>query len=741
MTGILLMGGMITAFLIWKGNRENEEDVLWNLPVVMGETDEEESKGDVPTEEIRAKDIFTEEEKCNLRQQAVSQIEACAEFYMDVEIMNPESEYYYMFLSDETCQKIVERLGKQGFVSVSECTNMENYEAVENFYSDYLERIPAQVTLYNIGRNGLITAQTFRYQDEKLQFCFTAMKWTVDKKFEMIGSGVNHLEKIILTEKGYFIYENENIIEHANLREYYRVRPLSDECREMTEKYISGLSYLNYNMLTTSWDEDNVEDILMPCMFEDIYRIYSGENLKVEGGKIPAEMYEKIMLSCFQVSPEQIREHCGYDDYTDSYNYEMLYAKPYPPFGEVVDFIYHTDGAITLYVDAVWPDYEMDCAFKNEIVVKPGKNGTFCYLSNKVMFRDPKADTLLMMERVGQIYESADKSDGINREISDETVEKMMSIVGKSGYPVTASDMFSIMANYEKMEDFLCACKNGKAGGVVVYEIHTDGGIQRKEFSYNHEIMYLSSIKCVWNRENKPVIADISNLEVKYWNYTEKGWFQYTLLVPEPPVVSEVIHASCLMRVKPWDEVYFKFSKDYLFPIGYQGNNLFCSEWNPEHMENIDYTGLYEFLYYLEYGEPFKAENSRVDIPKAKFETLMTSYLPVDGEQLRKYAAYNEKNQTYAWERLSCMNYIPESFWTSFPEVTKISENIDGTLTVTIDAVCEALGNDRVMRHELVVRVTEDGSIQYVRNSILDDGISQIPDYQYRLKKEVTGSY
>ncbi len=57
-------------------------------------------------------------------------------------------------------------------------------------------------------------------------------------------------------------------IAHGNLREYYRVKPLPEECRELTKKYLYGLSFVNYNMLVTNWDADNMEEILTPCMFE-----------------------------------------------------------------------------------------------------------------------------------------------------------------------------------------------------------------------------------------------------------------------------------------------------------------------------------------------------------------------------------------------------------------------------------------------------------------------------------------
>ena len=43
------------------------------------------------------------------------------------------------------------------------------------------------------------------------------------------------------------------------------------------------------------------------------------------------------MTTYFPVSVEQLREHCRYNADHNSYEYEMIYASPYPPFGEVVD--------------------------------------------------------------------------------------------------------------------------------------------------------------------------------------------------------------------------------------------------------------------------------------------------------------------------------------------------------------------------------------------------------------------
>ena len=147
--------------------------------------------------------------------------------------------------------------------------------------------------------------------------------------------------------------------------------------------YLDGY-LIHWPVLVTNWDRSNVEDILMPCMYEDIYRISTGENLKTEDWKIPAEEYERIMTTYFPVSIEQLREYCGYDEGSNSYEYEMIYASPYPPFGEVVDYTKNADGTITLIVDGVWPDYNSDLAFRNTVVVQPFEDGTFRYLSNSI---------------------------------------------------------------------------------------------------------------------------------------------------------------------------------------------------------------------------------------------------------------------------------------------------------------------------------------------------------------------
>ena len=346
-------------------------------------------------------------------------------------------------------------------------------------------------------------------------------------------------------------------------------------------------------------------------------------------------------------------------------------------------------------------------------------------------------DCKKMMELIFDIYKDADKGTASNVVLNDETVLEMQKRLMETGYPVSTLVTYSNMENYESVDRFLEECTDGKSGSVVIYEIYDDGGIGRMKFIFDGTEMYVVSARGIWNDNNKPGMTYISYTRIKEWKYTEKGWFGYELCVPEPPEVSEIVDGSCLIRIKPMTEEQREMSERLVLGLGYQGQNLLCSNWSTENMSDLDYNGMFEYLYGMKYGKKFNSEDYPNGIPKEEFESLIMEYLPVTAEQIREYAVFDEEKQTYYWERLGCFNYTPTFFGTSLPEVVGIKENDDGTVTLTVEAVCDTvICNDAVITHELTVRFAEDGSFQYLGNEILNDGITSIPDYQYRIRKE-----
>lgn len=407
---LVLLIVVIAGSVFWGETYEDNKKVVEEVrePSIKyknSETKNVEEDTEVSTESIywfipqASNCLISDEEKEKLQSEVLSAAEMVGEIYKNAEIVDTHefSSGIREFTSEQR-KAVVEKLGKDSLVSVEENTNMQNHELLETFYAEYLAGKDTMVTIFEVHRDGLIGAVTFIYRKSELQTYYVGVRWKQGGIPEIQGTSISDVAEIKLTEKGYFIYEYEVVIDHTGLRQYWRTKPLSDDCRELTEKYISGLSYVNYNVLVTNWDSNNVEDILMPCMFEDIYRIYTGENIRTEDWKIPADQYEKIMTTYFPVSVEQLRKHCGYDDSSNSYKYEMIYSSPYPPFGEVINYTQNEDGTITLIVDGIWPDYNSDCAFTNQIVIQPFDDGTFRYLSNSIQQKELELPPIERME-------------------------------------------------------------------------------------------------------------------------------------------------------------------------------------------------------------------------------------------------------------------------------------------------------------------------------------------------------
>ena len=346
-------------------------------------------------------------------------------------------------------------------------------------------------------------------------------------------------------------------------------------------------------------------------------------------------------------------------------------------------------------------------------------------------------DSMQIMSGLEHIYRNADKGDSLNVVLDNKSICKMIKKIKQQGYSVTVSEDYSNMENYKRFSSFLAKAQEKQKGSGVIYEVHSEGSIGREKFIYDGKEMFLLASNASWDDNGKPIITFVSYTRIKKWRYSRKGWFCYELCVPEYPEVTEMVDGSCLIRIKPMSDNKRKLSRKCVRGLAYQGNNILCSNWDQEHMQKIDYNGLYEYLYAMKYQKKFNGKKYPSGIPKDQFEQLIMEYLPVSREDIEKYASYNEKKKTYDWMRLGCFNYAPNFFGTSIPEVTKIKHNSNGTVTLTVDAVCEmVLCNEAVITHELTVKFNKDGSFRYLGNKILNGGIKKIPEYQYRILKE-----
>ena len=323
-----------------------------------------------------------------LEDMAMESVRGCKDIYEQLPWIENVTNPQLGLLSDGDRASIVERLGEMGKTAVSEGVNMVHYEVMEDFYQAFVSGEASRATVFKVQNGGNIAAMTFICDSGKVRLNYISIGWKKGGEPVIEGVGENEIQTLKLTDKGYLIYAYENRIAHSHLREYLRVRPLSEDCRDLTKRCISGLSYRSYKLLTTNWTAENVADSLEPQLFEDIYYVYKGEKLTLENWNISEEVYEEVFTGAFPVTEAQLRQMENYDEETHTYGYVHRRGKPLEPFGEVVDYTENGDGTLTLYVDCVWPDYDTDNAFRNEIVVQPKADGTFRYLSNLIESRE-----------------------------------------------------------------------------------------------------------------------------------------------------------------------------------------------------------------------------------------------------------------------------------------------------------------------------------------------------------------
>lgn len=678
-----------------------------------------------------------------------------------------------------TIRNIVNQFGENGYPAVDSRNqvDMTNAEQVIKFCRQVDAGQEAEITIIEVPWPGGVFKYEFKTKDGNVDVVKTCYKYeNGDMKKEFTGS--YRAEYWNYTEEGYLMFTGvlitdeiyaltlNGIQEHVALR----VQPLAEEYRELNRKYLLPITYERNNMFIADWSEDDfgeldfydIYSILYPKIYKTHLPYVPDDNVGTGAVyQIPKDEFEHVIMSYFNIDSETLQSKTIY--YPESMTYEYkprgFYEVEYPeyPYSEVVGYRENSDGTIALTVNVVFPYAGNSKVYAHEVVVRPMEDGGVQYVSNRIIpdennkeatWHTPRLtdekweeiygdnDCKRMMEFISDIYEQADKG-GVNKVLSNANIFEMQNKLGETGYPVYTAVPYSNMKNHDKMEKFLEACENGECSSIVVYKIHFHGGIGRANYIFDGTNMYVFCTNAAWSENGDVEISYGGYTKIKEWKYSDKGRFCYKLCVPEYPEVSEIVDGSCLIRVKPMTEEQRELSEKCVRGIGYQGNNLLCSDWDVNHLETLDYNAIFEFLYAMEHQESFHAENYPNGIPKQEFESLIMEYFPITVEEIRKYAAFDEKNDTYMYVGLGCVSYAPTFFGTSLPEVTDVKENADGTVTLTVDAVCDMVTcNDAVITSELTVRLEKDGSFQYLGNKILNSGEKDIPEYQYRIRTQ-----
>ncbi len=314
----------------------------------------------------------------------------------------------------ETLQRIVARLGENGYVAVDSenQVDMAGAEQVIEFCKAVDEMKRATLTIIVIKDFGF---RKFDLETESGNVMIVRGYYQYDKNgCPQNRNTVSYPADIWqYTEEGYLLFEgsyfsNENYVltlsaapEHTALR----VLPLDEKCRELNRKYVLPVGYGQNNIFLTDWHEEEVGELDFYDIFDNFYPILYGQSIPYVADEnlaagavyqIPEEIFENVIMTYFNVNKEALRRETTYISEKAAYEYRPrgFYEVEYSdiPYPEVVDYTENQDGTITLIVNAVYSNGNTSVAYSHRTVIRPLDGDCFQYVSNQMTFLEDEHD-------------------------------------------------------------------------------------------------------------------------------------------------------------------------------------------------------------------------------------------------------------------------------------------------------------------------------------------------------------
>ena len=280
-------------------------------------------------------------------------------------------------------------------------SNMANYSKIEEFLFKAEQDLQGDIVLYRINRDGGIDRLKFNYDGTDMYLLTVKAAWGMNDNPSIVYVSYTRIEEWKYTEKGWFGYtlcvpKYPEVSEAVDGSSMIRIRPLSDECREVSKKCVYLLGYhQGNNLLCSDWDRSDMEGLDYNGLYEYLYRMKYGERYEFSGntGGIPAEEFENLIMEFLPVTADQIKKWAVFDSEHQSYAWEQLvggsnftptnFTKSLP---EVVEIKEDEDGCMTLVINAVCDRFICDDAvITSELTVKFNEDSTFKYMGNKIL--------------------------------------------------------------------------------------------------------------------------------------------------------------------------------------------------------------------------------------------------------------------------------------------------------------------------------------------------------------------
>ena len=320
---------------------------------------------------------------------------------------SPQANYYDEYEAYEW------KYTEKGYAAL-DCDNqidMVNREKVEEFCKAAEKEEQAAVDIVVVFDEGEIIQYHLESMNGKINVRLCQVKWK-DNSPQANYYDEYEAYEWKYTEKGYLFLEEYHPpgFDGAPGETGFRVQPLDKTCRELNRKYVMPLGYALNNLLITNWDNQNYTELDFYDLYEKMYYMKYGKQVPYEanyGGaeyEVPKDEFEEVIKTYLPFSNSEIEKGTFYnsDNRTFRYRPRGLYdcEFPYEPYPEVISYEKLQDGTLKLTIEAVWEIRMLDQAITSELMIKPMEDGSFQYLSNKVISSDQNANAGWYMPRL-----------------------------------------------------------------------------------------------------------------------------------------------------------------------------------------------------------------------------------------------------------------------------------------------------------------------------------------------------
>ena len=210
------------------------------------------------------------------------------------------------------------------------------------------------------------------------------------------GPGQTAIESWHFTEKGNLLFELALAPLHEDGHSMLRAQPLPQAFQSAAAQYLNPVGYRDNDLFSKSWQAGDMGGVCLNDILDAMVRLAAGQDYApadpAAPSLVPADEFEQAICRYLPVTPAQVRAQAAYDAGAGGYTY-LPYGVSYwavlpEMVPEVTEVRENADGTLTLAVDVACLRRGTDRLFTHELTVQPGGDGTFCFLSNRIVWQD-----------------------------------------------------------------------------------------------------------------------------------------------------------------------------------------------------------------------------------------------------------------------------------------------------------------------------------------------------------------